>query len=56
MASDLKKELDKYLKVLKRSSKIQSWNDRDLIPGPGMGCGNNGCIEQGEYYSAADKY
>ncbi|MDQ6843849.1 MAG: toll/interleukin-1 receptor domain-containing protein [Bacteroidota bacterium] len=30
---DLKKELDKYLKVLKRSSKIQSWNDRDLIPG-----------------------
>ena len=30
---DLKKELDKYLKVLKRSSKIQSWNDRELIPG-----------------------
>ena len=30
---DLKKELDKYLKVLKRSSKIESWNDRDLIPG-----------------------
>lgn len=30
---DLKKELDKYLKVLKRSSKIQSWNDRDLVAG-----------------------
>lgn len=30
---DLKKELDKYLKVLKRSSKIESWNDRDLVPG-----------------------
>ena len=30
---DMKKELDKYLKVLKRSSKIRSWNDRELIPG-----------------------
>lgn len=30
---ELKKELDKYLKVLKRSSKIESWNDRDLVPG-----------------------
>src|SRR5438045_790023 len=30
---ELKKELDKYLKVLKRSSKIQSWNDRELIAG-----------------------
>ena len=30
---ELKKELDKYLKVLKRSSKIQSWNDRALIAG-----------------------
>jgi hypothetical protein len=29
----LKKELDKYLKVLKRSSKIESWNDRALIAG-----------------------
>ena len=29
----LKKELDKYLKVLKRSSKIQVWNDRELIAG-----------------------
>ena len=29
----LKKELDKYLKVLKRSSKIQSWNDNELIAG-----------------------
>lgn len=30
---DLKKELDKHLKVLKRSSKIQVWNDRELIAG-----------------------
>ena len=30
---DLKTELDKYLKVLKRSSKVGSWNDRNLIPG-----------------------
>jgi len=30
---DLKKELDKYLKVLKRSSKVQVWNDRELIAG-----------------------
>ena len=30
---DLKKELDKYLKVLKRSSKVQVWNDRELIGG-----------------------
>jgi hypothetical protein len=30
---ELKKELDKYLKVLKRSGKIESWNDRELIAG-----------------------
>ncbi len=30
---DLKKELDKHLKVLKRSSKIQTWNDRELLGG-----------------------
>jgi hypothetical protein len=30
---DLKKELDKHLKVLKRSSKIQVWQDRELIAG-----------------------
>lgn len=30
---DLKNELDKYLKVLKRSSKVQVWNDRELIAG-----------------------
>ena len=30
---DLKKELDKYLKVLKRSLKVQVWNDRELIGG-----------------------
>lgn len=29
----LKKELDKYLKVLKRSSKVQVWHDRELIGG-----------------------
>ena len=29
----LKKELDKCMKVLKRSSKIQVWNDRELIAG-----------------------
>jgi len=30
---DLKKELDKYLKVLKRSSKVQVWQDRQLMAG-----------------------
>jgi hypothetical protein len=30
---DMKKELDKYLKVLKRSSKVQVWNDRELMAG-----------------------
>ena len=30
---DMKKELDKYLKVLKRSSKVQVWNDRELLGG-----------------------
>jgi hypothetical protein len=30
---DLKKELDKHLKVLKRSGKIDSWNDRELVAG-----------------------
>ena len=30
---DLKKELDKYLKVLKRSSKVEVWHDRKLIGG-----------------------
>jgi TIR domain-containing protein len=30
---ELKTELDKYLKVLKRSGKIESWNDRELIAG-----------------------
>ena len=30
---ELKKELDKYLKVLKRSSKVRVWNDRQLIAG-----------------------
>ncbi len=30
---DLKKELDKYLKVLKRSAKVRIWNDRQLIAG-----------------------
>lgn len=29
----LKDEMDKYLKVLKRSGKIDTWNDRALIPG-----------------------
>jgi len=29
----LKTELDKYLKVLKRSGKIDTWNDRALIAG-----------------------
>ena len=29
----LKKELDKYLKVLKRSAKVRVWNDRELIAG-----------------------
>ncbi len=30
---DLKNELDKYLKVLKRSSKVQTWSDRKLVAG-----------------------
>ncbi len=30
---DLKTEMDKYLKVLKRSGKIDTWNDRALIAG-----------------------
>ena len=30
---DLKKELDKHLMPLKRSGKIATWNDRDLIAG-----------------------
>lgn len=30
---ELKTELDKHLKVLRRSSKIQAWNDRELIAG-----------------------
>lgn len=30
---DLKIELDKHLKVLKRSGKIEAWNDRELIAG-----------------------
>lgn len=30
---EMKKELDKYLKVLKRSGKVESWNDRELIAG-----------------------
>jgi hypothetical protein len=30
---ELKKELDKYLKVLKRSAKVRIWNDRELIAG-----------------------
>ena len=30
---ELKEELDKYLKVLKRSGKIESWTDRELIAG-----------------------
>ncbi len=30
---ELKNELDKYLKVLKRSSKVQVWNDRELVGG-----------------------
>ncbi|MFD1161708.1 toll/interleukin-1 receptor domain-containing protein [Hwangdonia seohaensis] len=29
----LKDEMDKYLKVLKRSGKIDAWNDRELIAG-----------------------
>ena len=29
----LKKELDKYLKALRRSTKITVWNDRELIAG-----------------------
>jgi hypothetical protein len=29
----LKDQMDKYLKVLKRSGKIDTWNDRELIPG-----------------------
>ena len=30
---ELKKELDKYLKVLRRSGKTQVWHDRELIGG-----------------------
>ena len=30
---DLKNELDKHLMPLKRSGKIETWNDRQLIPG-----------------------
>ncbi len=30
---DLKNELDKHLKVLKRSSKVQVWSDRQLVAG-----------------------
>lgn len=30
---DLKKELDKHLMPLKRSGKIETWNDRELIAG-----------------------
>ncbi len=30
---ELKKELDKYLKMLKRSGKVEAWNDRELIAG-----------------------
>jgi len=30
---DLKEELDKHLKVLKRSSKVEVWSDRQLVAG-----------------------
>ncbi len=30
---ELKQELDKYLKMLKRSGKVETWNDRELIAG-----------------------
>jgi hypothetical protein len=30
---DLKQELDKHLKVLKRSSKVDVWSDRQLVAG-----------------------
>jgi hypothetical protein len=30
---DMKAELDKHLKVLKRSSKVEIWNDRELVAG-----------------------
>ena len=30
---DLKLELDKHLKVLKRSSKVQVWSDREIASG-----------------------
>jgi len=30
---ELKDELDKHLKVLKRSSKVEIWNDRELVAG-----------------------
>lgn len=43
---DLKTELDKYLKVLKRSSKIQSWNDRDLIAGQEWNAEIMGALEK----------
>lgn len=30
---ELKQELDKHLKILRRSSKVEVWNDRELIAG-----------------------
>lgn len=30
---ELKKELDKHLKILRRSGKVETWNDRELIAG-----------------------
>jgi hypothetical protein len=30
---EMKTELDKYLKMLKRSGKVETWNDRELIAG-----------------------
>lgn len=30
---ELKKELDKHLKMLKRSGKVETWHDRELIAG-----------------------
>ena len=31
--TDLKNELDKHLKVLRRSSKVQVWSDREIVAG-----------------------
>ncbi len=31
--TDLKDELDKHLKVLRRSSKVQVWSDREIVAG-----------------------